>query len=286
MCLRATVVLIVMDDGNSASHGSSPNRTFLRNIVMKSSFSRIRGAKLNFAHLKPGSAVPYIDEMNKLFHGVDIQLIAVSETWFKSRHTNRQVNLHGDRVVRADKGGGGVALYMKDGMRYKVVARSSPSSVVDYFFIELRLPYPLLVCVIYNPPNINGFSIYGTELEPLVSQYSDILVLGDFNHDILKTENRVTKFLEDLKNLNLHVHSNFPTNYQGQPAEDKLDSGPILFSPDELNTVYSSDIRTNNSYRSNQSDSFVFRTVSFSVIKNAIRSINISQMQLGLMEFL
>jgi hypothetical protein len=78
------------------------------------------------------------------------------------------------------------ALYLREGLRYKVVARSKPTSIVDYLFIELRLPYPLLVCVVYNPPLINGFSIYGSELEPLISKYSDVLVLGDFNHDGLE----------------------------------------------------------------------------------------------------
>jgi Reverse transcriptase (RNA-dependent DNA polymerase) len=211
-----------MDDGGAASHASTLNRSSIRNIVLKSSFARVRGTSLNFAHLNTGSAVPYIDEMNELFNGVNLQMIAVSETWYKTRHTNRQVNINGFRVVRADRGGGrrggGVALYLKDGMRYKVVARSTPTSVVDYLFIELRLPYPLLVCVIYNPPNINGFSVYGTELEPLISQYSDVLVLGDFNHDVLKSESRIRTFLEDLNHLNLHVHSNFPTNFQGQPS--------------------------------------------------------------------
>jgi hypothetical protein len=67
--------------------------------------------------------------MNELFNGVDLQLIAVSETWYKVRHTNRQVNINGFRVVRADRGGrrrgSGVALYLKEGMRYKVIARST-----------------------------------------------------------------------------------------------------------------------------------------------------------------
>jgi hypothetical protein len=222
MCLCAVLTLTAMDNGTANTHDSIPNRLSLRNIVLKSSFTRIRGNKINFAHLNPGSAVPHIGELNELFLNVDLQLIAVSESWFKTKHTNRQVSINGYRVIRADRGGGrrggGVALYLREGMRYKVIARSTPSSVVDYLFIELRLPYPLLVCVIYNPPNINGFSIYGTELEPLISQYNDILVLGDFNHDVSKSENRVVKFLEDLNNLNLRVYSSFPTNFQGQPS--------------------------------------------------------------------
>jgi hypothetical protein len=191
-------------------------------LFLKSSLANIRGAKLNFAHINPGSAVPHIDELNAIFDGTDLQVVAVSESWFKARHTNRQIGLSGFRVVRADRGGGrrggGVALYLKEDLRYKVVARSTPTSVVDYLFVELRLPYPLLICAIYNPPNVNGFSFYGSELEPLVSKYSDILVLGDFNHDILRGENRVRNFLDDLNNLNLHVHSNHPTNFQGQPS--------------------------------------------------------------------
>jgi Reverse transcriptase (RNA-dependent DNA polymerase) len=215
-------MLAAMDNGDVTTHDRTLNRTSLRNIVLRSSFARVHGNKLNFAHLNPGSAVPHIGELNELFVNVDLQLIAVSETWFKTKHTNRHVELSGYRVIRADRGGGrrggGVALYLREGLRYKVIARSTSSSVVDYLFIELRLPYPLLVCVVYNPPNINGFSIYGTELEHLISQYTDILLLGDFNHDVMRSENRVTKFLEDLKNLNLHVHSYFPTNYQGQPS--------------------------------------------------------------------
>jgi hypothetical protein len=62
-------------------------------------------------------------------------------------------------------------------------------------------------------------------------------------------------------------------------AEDRLDAGPILSSPEELNTFYSIDavvdLPPTNVLQltSNQSDSFVFRTVSFSEVKDALRSI-------------
>jgi hypothetical protein len=151
-----------MEDDDDTRQANTFSRTSLRNIVLKSLLARFQGKRLNFAHLSPGSA---IGELNDLIKGVDMQLIAVSETWFKTRHTNRQVGLDGFRVIRADRGGGrrggGVALYLRENLRYMVVARSTPTSVVDYLFIELRLPYPILVCSIYNPPNNNGFSIFG-----------------------------------------------------------------------------------------------------------------------------
>jgi hypothetical protein len=95
--------MIVMDD---VSDMRQANRPSIRNIVLKSSLSRIEGTRLNFAHLNPKSAVQHIGELNDLFKGVDLQLIALFETWFKTRHTNRLVGLDGFRVIRADRGGG------------------------------------------------------------------------------------------------------------------------------------------------------------------------------------
>jgi hypothetical protein len=57
-------------------------------------------------HLNPGSAVPYTGEFNELSNDVDMQLIAFSETCFKTRHSNRQAGLNGFRVVFADRGRG------------------------------------------------------------------------------------------------------------------------------------------------------------------------------------
>jgi hypothetical protein len=115
--------MIVMDDVNDMRQANTLNRTSLRNIVLKSSLSRVEGARLSFAHLNPGSAVQHISELNDLFKGVDLQLIAVSETWYKTRHTNRMVGLDGFRVVRVDRvggrRGGGVALYLSENLRYK-----------------------------------------------------------------------------------------------------------------------------------------------------------------------
>jgi hypothetical protein len=62
-------------------------------------------------------------------------------------------------------------------------------------------------------------------------------------------------------------------------SENKLNSGPIMFSPDELNTFYSSDVvgdlPNSNTVLSpsNQSDHFIFRSVSFCDVKKAIGSV-------------
>jgi hypothetical protein len=57
-------VLSVINNEGVEMHSNDLNRTSIRNIVLKSSFSHLRGAKLNFAHINPGSAVPHIEELN------------------------------------------------------------------------------------------------------------------------------------------------------------------------------------------------------------------------------
>jgi hypothetical protein len=61
----------------------------------------------------------------------------VSDTWFKARHTNRQVSPSGFHVVRAGGGrrGDGVVLHMKENLWYKLVAWSRLLSVVANLFV-------------------------------------------------------------------------------------------------------------------------------------------------------
>jgi hypothetical protein len=66
----------------------------------------------------------------------------------------------------------------------------------------------------------------------------------------------------------------------------ELDTGPVIFSPDELNTFYSLnaevDLPGTNipSSTSNQADLFTFRTVPLSDVKRAIRLIKSNEVGL------
>jgi hypothetical protein len=88
---------------------------------------------LNIEHCNPGSAVKKIDEMRSLFtdvHTAHMDVICVSESWFKSHHSYKLVNLPGYRLLRAirrdGRRGDGAAIYVGSGLQYKVSARSMP----------------------------------------------------------------------------------------------------------------------------------------------------------------
>jgi hypothetical protein len=76
---------------------------------------------------------------------------------------------NGFKLVHSDRNdGSGVGLYVKSGIAFKVVAKSTPEQPIDYIFADLKIcGTRLLVGVIYTPPKIDGYPFYGLILEEL-----------------------------------------------------------------------------------------------------------------------
>jgi hypothetical protein len=157
--------------------------------------------------------------MRSLFSDVHMDVICVSESWFKSHHSNKLVSLPGYRLLRADRSdgrrGGGAAIYVRSELKYKVLARSPDDAIVNYIFIELRFQgQNILVSVIYNPPRIPGLPVFWPVLEDLISKYPHNLLLGDFNINMLEDTQETTEFLSRLGGVSLCVASKEATHFQ------------------------------------------------------------------------
>ena len=89
------------------------------------------------------------------FSNVDI--LCVSETWLKSKHLSSTLLLPGyqppicrDRPVAR---GGGVALYVRDGLAFKI-HRGVPADL-ECLVVEVKLPHrkKLTIVTCYRPPH-------------------------------------------------------------------------------------------------------------------------------------
>lgn len=186
-----------------------------RNIVLKSS---TLSGHLNFLHANPGSIKPHLDEIREMISGVDLHLFAVTETWFTDKVNDNLVSLPNYKLIRHDrsgKRGGGVAIYLKSGIKYKILHKSNRKAKVEYLFIEIdnRIGSKLAVGVVYNPPANNRLDSLFRTLEEISSEYADCLIVGDFNINLLLTSSSVNKFKHFLSHLNLYSASNEPTNF-------------------------------------------------------------------------
>lgn len=187
----------------------------IRNVVLKASFN---SNDLNFLHINPGSLKPHLDELRSLIKNVNVHLIAVSETWFSSKHNDILISIPGFSVLRhdrANKRGGGIAIYVKNGIKCRIIEKSNPRANVEFMAIEIdnRCGEKIAAAVVYNPPS-------NTRLEPLKRFLNDVSIkyincffVGDFNLNLSSNSAPVRRFKEFLSSIDLHCPSEEPTNF-------------------------------------------------------------------------
>ena len=85
--------------------------------------------------------------------------------------------------------GGGVLLYIKLGISFKVLTESRLKSIADteYLILELIIDngHKFLVTVVYRRPKSRVLNTFFNQLRQFSHLYKNIVILGDFNSDIL-----------------------------------------------------------------------------------------------------
>ena len=118
------------------------------------------------------------------FSNVDI--LCVSETWLKSKHLSSTLLLPGYQPpIRRDRPvarGGGVALYVRDGLAFKI-HRGVPADL-ECLVVEVKLPHrkKLTIVTCYRPPH-QSMNDFLDSLESVLSSvcHGDLCLTGDFN---------------------------------------------------------------------------------------------------------
>lgn len=106
------------------------------NILLKSVLKK-DGKRLNICHVTGGAISNKIDELRRIFEDVNIHIIVLSESWLKSYGSNTSVNIEGFDIIRNDRQkiqSGGVAVFIKKGLKAKVVRRPRTSNLNIFFW--------------------------------------------------------------------------------------------------------------------------------------------------------
>lgn len=185
-----------MMNPDNISRGSKDMTANMLRILAK----QREGVKL--CHINAQSLNNKLDEFRYTFVNSDIDVICVSETWFSESLPDSLINLNGYNVFRVDrvKHGGGVAIYAKNCLNCKVICRSKKDEKIEYVFIEITtLAKKLLVGCVYRPNKNINFSTFYSVLETLAIKFVDVVILGDFNSNLL-TE---TSLVDQMASLGL-----------------------------------------------------------------------------------
>ncbi|XP_023316036.1 uncharacterized protein LOC111693962 [Trichogramma pretiosum] len=120
---------------------------------------------------------------------------------------------HHDRLKRK---GGGVGLYVRSDFKVSTIFTSDQRYLnrPEYAVYSIEhCSFKLLLAVVYRRPKASyPFTFFDT-ISEILHQYKHVLILGDFNINMIKRRNRHTRYIRNLtKAYNLHLVSNSPTH--------------------------------------------------------------------------
>ena len=153
-------------------------------------------------HLNTRSLLGNFDKLNLLLGNLQVPffVIGVSETWLNDA-TSELVNITGYNFVsnhRKSKTGGGVGIYLKNDLEYKLreECNFSDSEVIESLFLEITVPHGknIIAGSVYRPPNQNTATFldkFNDILSSISKDNKHCYVMGDFNLDLIQYNHHV-----------------------------------------------------------------------------------------------
>jgi len=89
------------------------------------------------------------------------------------------------------------------------------SENIESIWLEFKFPSskPFYICYTYRPPSVkvDWLSFSAKSLEELYNEFNEIIVLGDFNYDLIKLNPSSQKWLNLMETLNVSQLVKSPT---------------------------------------------------------------------------
>ena len=138
--------------------------------------------------------------------GVPWDIVGLTETWL-DEESEKRFCLQGFKAVcasRRDKGGGGVAILIREGLVYRERRDlgTFKEGIVETLFIELvgrGGQKNDIIGIVYRPPNVD-IRVFNNEMTEILKQVKNenCYLMGDFNVDLLKstTHTPTSEFIE------------------------------------------------------------------------------------------
>uniref|UniRef100_A0A2A4JRM8 Reverse transcriptase domain-containing protein n=1 Tax=Heliothis virescens TaxID=7102 RepID=A0A2A4JRM8_HELVI len=195
---------------------------------------------LHVAHINAQSVPGHYSDLLASFSSAHLDALLISESFLKPSLLSTQFSLPGFVLIRNDrtgKGGGGVAMYLRAGIPYKVIS-SSPSlysESAEYLFIEITIHHTNILLAVFYSPNlhIDYFDSFDSILSNLCPVYEHVIIMGDFNTCLIKNDSRTFKINSLLSSYNLQILPLSATHNSPNCSPSLLDL-MIVSSPDNV----------------------------------------------------
>ncbi|KAG7309261.1 hypothetical protein JYU34_005202 [Plutella xylostella] len=178
---------------------------------LNTEFSNCRKS-LNVVHINAQSIPAHHSDMLTSFDNNNIHAVLVSESWLKPSLDSSLYPLPGFQLIRNDrvnKGGGGVAIYLRSHIPYSIISKSPSeySGKAEHLLIEVRLGHSRILLGVYYSPSmtVNYFDSFEKLLDDYSPLFDNTIVMGDFNTCLLKNDSRSKSLHSIVTSKNLHI---------------------------------------------------------------------------------
>ena len=191
---------------------------------------------VSMIHLNIRSAIKNLGKFEMYLSNLKhtFPIIAISESWIKN-HNVDTCNMYGyqsEHNYRPNKGGGGVSLFIKNGIEYTLRHDLKiQNSSMETLFIEIKSGQignknDMIVGVIYRPPDteVDYFNdLLSNTLSEIKGEKKSTYLLGDFNINLLNGDKHVhtQDFLDAM-----YTHCLFP--YINKPSRVTIRSATLI----------------------------------------------------------
>lgn len=154
----------------------------------------------------------------------DADIVAINETWLRKGEEQRAPNVPGYRLRNAPRPvcmrsgrGGGVAFYVKQGVRARLVAH--PAAHIEQMWLSFTINARSFIIGTAYRPNWISVDVFLDALTESLTHFSNhdyVILLGDFNINMLESNEKSMKLNNFLNYMELKQVVREPTHFSVQ----------------------------------------------------------------------
>ena len=160
---------------------------------------------LNFCNAR--SILPNFDELLAICNVNNYDVICVVESWLSEDVSNDELFIPGYDIFRCDRDrhGGGILIFVKSELCASPISYPLPPIDIEFFPLTIEFcKMKFCIAIFYRPPSadVNHFDTFCDIVENLdIVNYSNFILVGDFNIDYLNTSHHLLPRLNCLCEL-------------------------------------------------------------------------------------
>ncbi|MEW8547323.1 MAG: endonuclease/exonuclease/phosphatase family protein, partial [Candidatus Thiodiazotropha sp.] len=172
---------------------------------------------LHICHLNIHYLYPKLDEVKILLSNqANIDILCLCETFLNEQFSDDELKIDGFDFIRKDRQaqGGGLIIYFKSYLScsHRVDLETNDLETI-WVEVKNNKQKPFLIGYCYRPPSSTVDWIYKIEntIERTVSDQKEVILLGDFNFNLLNDSSNTKSWLRTVNSLNFQQLINEPT---------------------------------------------------------------------------